>query len=272
MKKLVFFLLIGGFVASNFYADKEMEAKNSSKLQPPFEEVKKVPPSDQKLLGENSEMKYLFVLLQEGKIHNAILANRKHNSSTIEVATIPIQKMESLFTSKSATIEDFNQEQDFIERFTSQNGIPVNHIIVLDKQAYMDVFSKVFPKGISLNLTEEMKRNLAITNDSDPYLVSADEFIELIKLLNQNGFNKQEVYSMLYQSVTTQITKPDFIWSFLNIVNDLDQFVYTDLSINEMLSLGLSVMKESGTGLEKFDIPYDDQQVIETTPYEINNF
>lgn len=272
MKKLVFLLLIGGFITSNFFADKELEAKNSSGIESPFEEVKKVSSSEKMLLGEISERKYLFVTIHEGIVHKAFIA-KTNNSETIEIATISKDKIEQLLTLGAASTKDFNQKANFKKRFSSQIGISIDHIIVLDKQGYIDVYSKVFPNGVSLKLTDEMKKNIAIKDDSDQYLVkNAIEFLEIVKKLNQNHHNKQEIYSMLAQSLTIEIAKPEVLISLVGIVNELDQFVYTDLSIDELLSLGFSVMNQSRKEVEKFEIPNNEQQVIETTPYEKNNF
>ncbi|WP_442594163.1 hypothetical protein [Neobacillus sp. D3-1R] len=274
MKKAVFLLLIAGFIASNFYADKESKFKNNPVVETQMEEVQTIPSStDDKVLGEYSEKSYLLLTLKEGNVHKAIMAKTNNNSETIEMTSIPNEQIEPILSTETDSPEGFEKDAHFKERLAKHMGISIDHIIVFDKKGYIDVYSKLFPNGVNLNLTEEMKKDLDVSSDSKEYSVkNPDELLKVVKMLTEDHQNKEEIYSMLAQSFTKQILKPDTLFSLFTIANQIHHYIYTDLSIDELLSFGFHVMKKSGSETDSFELPETDQQVIETTPYDIYNF
>lgn len=267
MKKWVLLLLIAGFIVSNFYREDDntenqteygpMEKEQLGDLAGIYsEESKAVQQIEEDLSGNY----FLFVTIEEGKAAKAIVANLQDGSQEMEVATIAKAELDKFDFGEVGEKTDNTVLKTAI---SSETGLPIDYIITMDKTGYQALLTRIFPEGIPLNLTTEMRAELMV--DGSIKNVDANEFLEIIKKLKASGKFDLEINQMIINTFSQQLTKPDVAMSLVNFIPELGQYLQTDLTLNELLSIGFDVMQNPIQEVHKLEIPeMHEQEVMET--------
>jgi hypothetical protein len=266
MKKWVLLLLVAGFIVSNVYRENnhtENQIENGSfekeqlgELAGIFsEESKAVQQTKKDLTGHY----FLFVTTEKGKAVKATVANLQNGSQEMEIATMAKEELDKF---------DFGQVGEKLENtdlkteISLETGLPIDYIITMDKIGYQAILTKIFPEGIPLKLTDEMRAEVMV--DDSMTNADAKEFLEIMKKLKETGKFDLEINQMIINTFSQQLTKPEVALSFVSFLPELGQYLQTDLTMNELLSIGFNVMQNPIQEVHKLEIPeMREQEVME---------
>jgi hypothetical protein len=282
MKKWVIFLLIAGIVTSNLNTPKDQmensSIKNSQTEELPLEiqEVKELP-VDKELLTKNNtiskERNFLFVTTKQDKAEKAVIVKQIAGAQRVEVANLSKKEIMQWLGVHAENLKAFSKDESILDNMESKTGISIDHIIVIDKKGYDDMITKVFPDGIPIQLTDEMRKDLELEDSNQKNYVDAHEFLETIKTLKATHKYDHELNQMIVNTFSTQLSKPDVVLSMFGIITELNQFFFTDLTMDELLSIGLDMMKNPVQEVHKLEIPNSyEQEVMKKAQNELSVF
>jgi hypothetical protein len=266
VKKWILLLLVAGFIASHYYRENDETEKNieygSIKKEQLgelaglySEESKEV----QQVEDDESGQYLLFVTTDEGKAEKAIVANLQNGSQEMEVAAISKEELDQFDFSK---VDNKTENVALKTGISTETGLPIDYIIKVDKIGYQALLTKLFPEGIPLNLTSEMRAELMF--DESNRNADSKEFLEIMKRLKETGKFDLEINQMIINTFSQQLTKPEVAMSLVTFIPELRQYLETDLTMNELLSIGINVMQNPIQEVHKLEIPkIRDQEVME---------
>jgi hypothetical protein len=282
MKKWVLFLLIAGIVTSNLNTPKDQMENSSIKnsqteeLTPEIQEVKELP-VDKELLTKNNkiskERNFLFVTTKQDKAEKAVIVKQIADTQRVEVANLSKKEIMQWLGVHVENLKAFSKDESILDNMESKIGITIDHIIVIDKKGYDDMITKVFPDGIPIQLTDEMRKDLELEDNNQKNYVDAHEYLETIKTLKATHKYDHELNQMIVNTFSTQLSKPDVVLSLFGIITELNQFFFTDLTMDELLSIGLDMMKNPVQEVHKLEIPnIYEQEVMKKAQNELSVF
>jgi hypothetical protein len=282
MKKWVLFLLIAGIVTSNLNTPKDqMESssiKNSQTEELPREiqGVKELP-VDKELLTKNNkiskERNFLFVTTKQDKAEKAVIVKQIAGTQRVEIANLSKKEIMQLLGVHAENLKAFSKDESILDNMESKIGISIDHIIVIDKKGYDDMITKVFPDGIPIQLTDEMRKDLELEDNNQKNYVDAHEFLETIKTLKATHKYDHELNQMIVNTFSSELSKPDVVLSMFGIITEINQFFFTDLTMDELLSIGLDMMKNPVQEVHKLEIPTTyEQEVMKKAQNELSVF
>ncbi|MFD2445692.1 hypothetical protein ACFSO7_17170 [Bacillus sp. CGMCC 1.16607] len=270
MKKLVLVLLVGGFIASNLNAPQK---DVSQKDHPPLVDEVNGTAIFEGIPVDNGEHHMLFVTLENEKVKKAVVSIMDSKAQTIEVASLTEENIAQCFDEKISGTNRLTKNDYLKNNLERCLGISINNIVAVEKQGFSVMYSKIFPKGMPLQLTANMKKDLHINDSSDMYFVDSDEFIKTMKILKQNPNYKDELHQIVIQAFYSQFTKPEIVMSIFTLISDSDKYLFTDLSFTDLITLGVKVMKNPIKDVQTLDIPNKgEQKVSDTLPSEWYSF
>jgi hypothetical protein len=261
LKKWVLFLLIAGFVLSNidrFKVDTGQVVPESLE-----ENIDTSPGETLSSAIEKGEHHYLLVALDNGKVKKAVIAKMVDGSKTMGIASVSNELMEELLSSKQVDLEAISKDNQLTNRLKAQIGVPIDHIIAVEKNGYIELFSRIFPEGIPLPLSEEMKKDVQLVSSSEiKHVVKADEFFETIKILKQTQKYDKELNQMIVDTVSSQLSKPDVPLALLDFVNEVEQYFFTDLTMTQLISMGINIMSNPVQEVQKLEVPLNPMEEV----------
>jgi hypothetical protein len=272
MKWFIFILIIGGVVVSTFQTPMLQTKKETNDLHSIAENIRIA--SDVSFQNETkNNLHFLFIIkADQGKIEKSIIAKLSDDSSKVEIAPLQDRVIEEVVNDKIPQTKDPSQVELFKGKIASMIEVPVDHIIIVEKQSLIAMFDNVFPKGIPLHLSAEMKKDLKISSKSDPYM-NASKFLKSIKTLKETHKYELELNEMIIKTVSSQLSTPDVLLSLMGTITNIDQYLYTDLKKEEIFALGMHVMKNPVLEVQKLEKPPQlDQEVLDSLKTEINPF
>jgi hypothetical protein len=253
LKKWVFFLLVAGFILNNIDSFK-FNTKNAvlerveGKLKPSQFEV---------LSSSNEEMDHHFLLitLDNGMVNKAVIAKVSDASQTLGVASLSEEKINQFLLDEQVDLQSLPKDAHIKSQLETRIGFPIDHVIAVEKSGYIELFSRIFPDGIPLEMSNEMNKDIQLLNQSEIRHVDAKEFIETIKALKQTKKYDQEVNQLIIDTVSTQLSKPEITLALVELVTEVDQYLFTDLTLPQLISLGLNLMKNPVQAVQKLELP-----------------
>jgi hypothetical protein len=282
MKKWVLFLLIAGIVTSNLNTPKDQmensSIKNSQTEELPREiqGVKELP-VDKELLTKNNkiskERNFLFVTTKQDKAEKAVIVKQIAGTQRVEIANLSKKEIMQWLGVHAENLKAFSKDESILDNMESKIGISIDHIIVIDKKGYDDMITKVFPDGIPIQLTDEMRKDLELEDNNQKNYVDAHEFLETIKTLKATHKYDHELNQMIVNTFSSELSKPDVVLSMFGIITEINQFFFTDLTMDELLSIGLDMMKNPVQEVHKLEIPTTyEQEVMKKAQNELSVF
>jgi hypothetical protein len=260
VKKWVFFLLVAGFVMSNIDTSKVKTQNIASERA-----EEKIKTSQNAVLSSTIEKEahhFLLISLDNGQIRKAVIAKMSDGSQTMGVATLSKKQIEKVLPNELVELHSLSKDSQVKNKIETYFGFPIDHVIAVEKNGYIDLFSKLFPDGIPLQLSEEMKTDLQIVNQSEILHVAADEFFEIIKLLKQTQKYDNELNQLIIDTVTSQLSNPNVSLALLGFVTDVDKYFFTDLSMSQLLTMGINIMKNPVQEVQKMEVPINSKKEV----------
>jgi hypothetical protein len=271
VKKWVLFLLVTGFVMSNIDTSK---VKTENVVPERIEG--KLESSQNEVLSSSIEkdgLHFLLITLDSGNVRKAVIANLSDDSQKMGVATLSKKQIEQVLSNELVDLQSLSKDSHIKKKIETQFGYPIDHVIAIEKNGYIDLFSKIFPDGIPLQLSEDMKKDLQIVNQSVILQVAPVEFFEIIKRLKQTQKYDQELNQLIIDTVSSQISKPDALLTLLSFVTDVDKYFFTDLSISQLITMGINIMKNPVQEVQKIEVPLNSkEEVIEPIKIKKEHF
>jgi hypothetical protein len=78
---------------------------------------------------------------------------------------------------------------------------------------------------------------------------------------------------MIVNTFSSELSKPDVVLSMFGIITEINQFFFTDLTMDELLSIGLDMMKNPVQEVHKLEIPTTyEQEVMKKAQNELSVF
>jgi anionic cell wall polymer biosynthesis LytR-Cps2A-Psr (LCP) family protein len=274
MKKWVIFLIVAGFVASNMDSSKVKTENPPQETLSIIEQKTESPVKEEQIPSiKPNKRNFLFLSLENDKVKKAVVAKMKDDSKTMEVATLSKSDIEQVLSVQSNNIESISKDTQLKTNIESHLGVSIDHIIAVEKKGYLDLFSEMFPEGIPLQLTDEMKKDLNIEEQKEMYYVDGNEFLETIKELKQTQKYDQEINQLIIKTVTTQLYKPDVVLSLFGILNEMDDYFFTDLTMDEFLEIGLNAFRNPIQDVQKLEVPKSQgEEVMESKQSEFHRY
>lgn len=271
VKKWVFFLLVAGFVMSNIDT-----SKVKTEIVVPEKIEGKIEPSQNEVLSSSivkDGHHFLLITLDSGNVRKAVIARVSDGSQTMEVATLSEKQIEQVLSNELVDLKSLSKGSQIKNNIETHFGFPIDHVIAVEKNGYIDLFSKIFPDGIPLKLSEDMKKELQIVNLSEILQVDADEFFEIIKQLKQTQKYDQELNQLIIDTVSSQLSKPEVSLALIGFVSDIDKYFFTDLSMSQLLTLGINIMKNPVQEVQRMEVPINSKkEVIKPIQVKMENF
>lgn len=271
VKKWVLFLLVAGFVMSNIDSSK---VKTENAVPDRIEE--KIEPSQNEVLSSSivkEEHHFLLVTLDNGIVKKAVIAKMSNGSQTMGVATLSKEQIEQVLSKVQVDLETLSKDSQIKHEIETHLGFPIDHVIAVEKNGYIELFSRIFPDGIPLQLSDNMKKDLQFVNQSEKQHVKADEFFEIIKALKQTQKYDQELNQLIIDTVSSQLSKPDVSLALFGFVTDVDQYFFTDLTMAQLLTMGINIMKNPVQEVQKLEVPMNPkEEVIKPIQKEMKHF
>jgi hypothetical protein len=271
VKKWVLFLLVAGFILSNIDHSK---VKTENVVPDRIE--KKIGSSQNEVLSSsigNEEHHFLLLTLDNKNVRKAIIAKISDGSQTMGVATLSKEQTEQVISNEQVDLETISKDSQIKYELETQFGFPINHVIAVEKNGYIELFSRIFPNGIPLQLSDEMKKDLQLVNESEIQHVKAEEFFEIMKALKQTQKYDQEINQLIVDTFISQLSKPDVSLAFLGFVTDFDEYFYTDLTMNQLLTMGINMMKNPVQEVQKLEVPMNPkEEVLKPIEKEMKHF
>jgi hypothetical protein len=92
--------------------------------------------------------------------------------------------------------------------------------------------------------------------------VKVDEFFEIIKALKQTQKYDQELNQLIIDTVSSQLSKPDVSLALFGFVTDVDQYFFTDLTMAQLLTMGINLMKNPVQEVQKLEVPMNPKEEV----------
>jgi hypothetical protein len=271
MKKWVLFLLIAGFVTSNIDYAKVAENTSPEKNSNMHEEEYTFSENSHQSIKEDQQF-FLFLSLDNDKVRKAVLTKMSNDSQTIGVATFSEEEIKQMMIpNQSVNIQLISKDNQLKEKIETNLGVPIKNIVALEKQGYKALFSRIFPEGLPLRLTDDMKKDLQISVESEQSNVDINEFIKTITMLKETRKYQHELNQVIFNTVSSQLSKPEVLISLFSLLSEVDEYLFTDLTLEELLAIGIDVMKNPVQEVQKMELPIpQDQEVLDTKQNIIN--
>jgi hypothetical protein len=271
VKKWVFFFLVAGFIMSNIDSSK-VRIENGV----PDGIEKKIKTSQNEILSstiENEEHHFLLLTLDNKNVRKAVIAKISDGSQTMGVATLSKEQTEQVISNEQVDLQNISEDSQIKYELETQFGFPINHVIAVEKNGYIELFSRIFPNGIPLLLSDEMKKDLQLDNQSEKQHVKVEEFFEIVKSLKQTQKYDQEINQLIVDTFTSQLSKPDVSLALFGFVTDFDEYFYTDLTMNQLLTMGINMMKNPVQEVQKLEVPMNPkEEVLKPIEKEMKHF
>jgi predicted nucleic-acid-binding protein len=262
MKRLVLFLIVGGFVGSHFFQSNQLAENQASEQTSNIKEVNSVPSVEKTTSSQVNNRHFLFLSLDKGNVKKVLITKIDNDSQTIEVASLSQENIKQFMNEKPTWIQDISKDDQFINEMGTNLGIPLNNIIVMEKQGFSNLFLEIFPNGMPLKLSDKMKSDLHVNENTDTYYVNSDEFVETMKVLKQHPEYEQEIHEMVVEAFYTQLSKPEVLLSMFNIIGDSEKYFFTDLTLSDLISIGIKVMKNPINDIQTLEVPMVQEQKV----------
>jgi hypothetical protein len=255
LKKWAFFLLVAGFILNNIDSFK-FNTENAG-LDRVERERKFNPLPFEVLSSSNEEVDHHFLLLtlDNGMVNKAVIAKVSDATQTLGVASLSEEQINQFLIGEHVNLQSLPKDTYIRSQLETRIGFPIDQVIAVEKNGYIELFSRIFPDGIPLELSNEMKKDIQFENQSEVRHVNAKEFFETIKALKQTKKYDQEVNQLIIDTVSTQLSKPDITLALVELVTEVDQYLFTDLSLPQLLTLGLNIMKNPVQEVQKLEVP-----------------
>ena len=115
MKKIVLFLLVGGFIASNLTDIKKKPNEYSVKQPTISEEVNGTIAIHKTANSLANNRSFLFLSLDKGKVKKVILTKMDSKTQKIEVAVLPKERMEQYLVGKPVEFDGVFSNDDYLK-------------------------------------------------------------------------------------------------------------------------------------------------------------
>ncbi|CAG9609886.1 hypothetical protein [Pseudoneobacillus rhizosphaerae] len=271
MKKWVLLILVAGFIMSN---------KESSKVKTenivPDGIGEKVESSQNEVLSSSFGKEghhFLLLTLDNKNVRKAVIAKISDGSQTMGVATLSNEQIEQVLSTEQVDLQTISKDSQIKYELETHFGFPINNVIAVEKNGYIELFARIFPDGIALQLSDEMKKDLKLVNQSKKEHVKAEEFFKIMKTLKQTQKYDQEINQLIVDTFTSQLSKPEASLALFGFVTDLDEYFYTDLTMNQLLTMGINMMKNPVQEVQKLEVPMNPkQEVIKPIEKEMKHF
>jgi uncharacterized membrane protein YheB (UPF0754 family) len=219
---------------------------------------RKLKPSQFEVLSSSTEEMdhhFLLITLDNGMVNKAVIAKVSDASQTLGVASLSEEKINQFLLDEQVDLQSLPKDAHIKSQLETRIGFPIDHVIAVEKSGYIELFSRIFPDGIPLEMSNEMNKDIQLLNQSEIRHVDAKEFIETIKALKQTKKYDQEVNQLIIDTVSTQLSKPEITLALVELVTEVDQYLFTDLTLPQLISLGLNLMKNPGQAVQKLELP-----------------
>jgi hypothetical protein len=269
VKKWVLFFLVAGFVMSNIDSN---EVKTENLVPERAEEI--IEPSPVEVLSssiEKEEQHYLLITLDNGNVRKAVIAKISDGSQTMGVATLSKKQVEQVLSNDHVELQTISTDPKIRNELETHFGFPIDHVIAVEKNGYIELFSKIFPDGIPLQLSDDMKRDLQIVDHEEIKNVDSVEFFETIKAIKQTQKYDKELNQLIIDTISSQLSKPDVSLALLGFVTDVDKYFFTDLTMTQLLSMGINIMKNPVQEVQKLEVPLNPRAEVIKPIYEDKN-
>lgn len=274
MKKWVLFLLIAGFITSNLDSSKVKTENSSQENLTTSHDIKEA--QNQEELSSSivkNDRHFLLMTLDNGEVKKVVLAKISDDSKTLGVATITEREINQALSNKKVNLQTISEDSQLKNKLEANLGVPIDHIVAVEKNGYLSIFSKIFPEGVPLRLSDEMKKDLQVDSNSEMINVNANEFLETIKILKQTKKYDTELNQLIVETISSQLSKPDFAITLFGVLTDVDQHFFTDLTMEQLLTLGIQMMKNPVQEVQKIEVPNKQyEEVMEPIQNEMNHF
>lgn len=146
------------------------------------------------------------------------------------------------------------------ETISGMFNIPIHHYAVVDFDNFESIMDIAFPKGLEMNVKQEMSEKIGVTLKPGVQRLNGKELLGYARFRadDEGDFGRVNRQQEVIQAVKDEIFSFSTVMQAPKVAGALDNFVETDLTSKDELAKVLTVVAKRKLDLETLRIPVED--------------
>ncbi|MDF2946577.1 MAG: cell envelope-related function transcriptional attenuator common domain protein [Bacillales bacterium] len=151
---------------------------------------------------------------------------------------------------------------ELLRKTIKQNfGIEINHYVTIDFKGFEKIVDLIAPEGVQVNVTQNIIKDMKLNLQPGVQKLHGKELLAYARFRHdaESDFGRvarqQEIITALKDAAYSRLSNFDAIVKVPNLINEGLQYVETSFSMQDILSLGTTVVMNPVKTLESMRIP-----------------